>query len=340
MTIVVTGIGQMIAGGLTPEDLLDGSTSSSPEVDETTTIPWIPRKNLRKMDKLSKMTTAAAAMALEDAALIDSDESNEIGLIVDTAFGSAGVVVKVLEGIFDKDPMISPLLFPNVVANASSGQVAMAYRLRGPSSTLGGIGGLLYAYDLIASGRASRLVVGGSDEITDIYDRAFTSVGISDVVPRFGEGAAFIVLESAESAERRGAPVYSELAHVSQVSDPGFRLCGARAFNGDGFEHVAADVLVDESGVDYLFGAGWPQTGLREKERWIAQQHGIPLTTWPKDATGELFACSNALSTVLASALIGRANGSESVLVSGYDCTRGQSAAALFRSYRKGGKRS
>ncbi|WP_426520638.1 beta-ketoacyl synthase N-terminal-like domain-containing protein [Diaminobutyricibacter sp. McL0618] len=335
MTVVVTGTGLVHATGHRPLDILRGEVPPLDEerlrVDETQILSWIPKRNLRKMDRLSKITTAAVAMALVDAGLAVNEHPDEIGLILDTAFGSAGAVSAVLEGIFDPDPIISPLLFPNVVANASSGQAAMALGLRGPSSTLGGIGGLMYAFDLLRAGRARKLVVGGSDEITDVFVRGLGSVGIDKVATSFGDGAAFVVLETAESARSRGAQIYAQIDAISMASDPSFRMSGAFAFSGDGFNQAVDEVLTPEDQVDIFIGVGWNGTELKRREDAFASEHSIP-AIWPKTATGEMFACSNSLNAVLASVFLSESRAPTTALISGYDSTRGQVLTALFRT--------
>jgi hypothetical protein len=339
MEIVVSGVGALTATDMSFADMLTaGPTEPNGQfirLDENLTIPWIPRKGLRKMDRLSRIVTAAVAMALDDAGLLNVDSDNT-GLILDTGFGSAGAVSKVLDGIYQEDPVISPLLFPNVVANASAGQAAMAFGLRGPSSVLGGIGGLMYAFDLMQAGRARRLLVGGCDEITDIYALALDDIGLGEVVPMFADGAAFIVLELAEDAQARGVKPYAELVAVSMASDPDFRLRGRKAYGGGGLTGVVEEVTGTATNVDALFGAGWQGTSLHDQEVELSTTYSTKETRWPKDTTGEMFACSNSLNTVLASVMLKDSPEIESALVCGYDSTRGQSAAALFRSVQKG----
>jgi hypothetical protein len=118
------------------------------------------------------------------------------------------------------------------------------------------------------------------------------------------------------------------------ASTPGFNLHGASAYADGGLERVTKDVIGAQEKVDWLIGAGCPGTQLRDGEHALIAKYGISHALWPKDSTGEMFACSNALNTLLASLILYNASleksESKSVLVSGYDVTRGQSAAALF----------
>ncbi|MET4618735.1 3-oxoacyl-(acyl-carrier-protein) synthase [Arthrobacter sp. 2762] len=356
MTVLVTGIGYLTGAPYTLEEILSGASSPTApgsaigglqvhQMDNKRASTGVPRSLLRKMDQISKMTTTAVGMALMDGGLLNQSptqgqlvfDSDETGLMLDTGFGSAGAVSQILGGIFSEEPEISPLRFPNVVANAASGQAAIAFGLRGPSSTLGGVGSLMYAYDMLNAGRAKRLVVGGADEVTPIYAQALTDAGADEVIPAFGDGAAFLVLEDEYTATRRGATASAEVVAVDVSSDLRFRLEGASAFSGEGLDRAVASVLTEATGgVDWLIGSGWPGTLLREREEAIVRRHGIITALWPKDFTGEMFAASNALHTLLATVVLQDAKrngaGQTSVLVTGHDSTRGQSSAALFRS--------
>lgn len=340
MSIVITGIGQITPGGRDIAELLDseGHIPEETRISDTQTVDWIPRKHLRKLDHLSRITAATVAVALADAGLGGQhpSEADETGLLVDTQFGSAGAVTKVLEGVYSADPVISPLLFPNVVANAASGQASICLGLRGPSSTLGGLGALMYAFDLLMAGRARRLVVGASDEISGVMARGLEHVGVGSASPAYADGAAFVVLEHADDAVERGAVPYAELCGVSMATDPDFALEGVRAHAGGGVQDAATELLeyvpdaADEAPVEFL-GVGWPGTGLRDAEVQLADRLGIRSRQWPKQRTGELFAGSNALNIVLAASTLGTDRARGHVLASGYDSSRGQTQLALLK---------
>lgn len=342
MSVVVTGWGVCASALPSLDELLTAPTGagipdeadSSPgllavrRADEADASRWIPRRHARKMDRASRITAAAVGAALQRAGLTDEQLVRETGLVLTTAFGSAGVVSRVLEDVLSDDPVISPLVFPNVVANAAAGHASICFGMRGPNSVLGGVGGLMYAYDLLVSRRAERLVVGGFDEITAVYEHALREAGFPDVVDALGEGAAVIVLETGASARARGATPLAELQSVSAAADLDFALDGALAYAGDGMTRAIERVLRDEPAPDLLLGSGWPGTELRR----IEQRHadGAPAGIWPKSRTGEMFSCSAALNTVLATHALQRGRVS-TVLVTGHDSVRGQSEAARFR---------
>ena len=115
----------------------------------------------------------------------------------------------------------APLAHP-----ARTAHVAIQVEARGPNSTVmtdwaAGLQAIGEGADWIRAGEADAVLAGGAD--TGLLPHAwagFEQRGLFDVarggafVP--GEGAAVLLLEEAESARRRGAPVLGEIvAHAS-----------------------------------------------------------------------------------------------------------------------------
>ncbi|MGW7412288.1 beta-ketoacyl-[acyl-carrier-protein] synthase family protein [Streptomyces sp. NPDC054863] len=103
------------------------------------------------------------------------------------------------------------------------------------------------AADMIRAGEADLVLTGGAEGPTRVGMGVFNRIGAADPVAcrpfdterqgtLFGDGAAMLVLESAEHAEARGAKVYAELsaaafscdAHHPTAPDPG----GSQAVRG------------------------------------------------------------------------------------------------------------
>src|SRR5207244_2264754 len=113
---------------------------------------------------------ALAAAGLEAA---DGAPRPRLGVVLGTAFGcfltNADYQRRFLEG---GPAAASPRLFAATVSNAAAGELAIAYRLGGPSVTLtaGAASGLValgHAADLVRAGRGDALVAGGADALDD-----------------------------------------------------------------------------------------------------------------------------------------------------------------------------
>ncbi len=212
---------------------------------------WDPRASIgpaaiRRMDRLSQMFVTASRMALADAGLAPAGEQAEsTAIVLGTALGDIAETETFVRGLVAKGPgRANPLTFPNLVLNAPSGYVAIELGLRGPSYTVcrgeaSGEAALALAYDTIAAGTAPIVLAGGGDEISPVLYEIQKDLGVLSPLARraprdmrapegarpfartrngfvMGEGAAMFVLERAEDARARGAPIYAELTgHAS-----------------------------------------------------------------------------------------------------------------------------
>jgi 3-oxoacyl-[acyl-carrier-protein] synthase II len=231
---------------------------------------------LRRMDRFSQMVVTACHTALADAALaLTAAEAEEAGVVIGTAFGNLVESEQFLRGLFAKGPALAnPLTFPNLVLNAPAGYVAIDLGLRGPSFTVcrgeaSGEAALAVAYDTIVSGQA--------DEIAPILFRAYKDLGVlsptrerarwrdadagapewSSPFDRcrngfvMGEGAAMLVLERADRAAVRGAPVYAEFAGYA-----------TQAVAASPHDWPAAHAASPEETARQLFALGWERPGV------------------------------------------------------------------------------
>ena len=109
------------------------------EVREFQPRDFISVKNLRKMDRLSAMTTASVRMALDDAgiAVIDAANRDRIGIVMGTAFGNTELKVQSARILFTEGPgMVNPIHVPNTVMNAPAGHASIELGFRGVNTTV------------------------------------------------------------------------------------------------------------------------------------------------------------------------------------------------------------
>lgn len=259
--VVVTGIGmvsplgplprfweRLCAGGngFVPIDWFD--TGPTPPATAARVRDWQPKEHikpaaLRRMDRFSQMVVSACRMALADAALAPTpSQAEEMGVVVGAAYGNLLETEAFLAGLIAKGPALAnPMIFPNLVLNASAGYVAIELGLRGPNFTvcrneISGEAALALAYDTIVCGHADVVLAGGGDEISPVLFHVSKDLGVLSPGRRrgrrgaasgrewsspfdrdrngmiMGEGAAMLVLERAEHARARGAAPYAELA--------------------------------------------------------------------------------------------------------------------------------
>jgi len=127
---------------------------------------------------------------------------------------------------------------PKMPASGAGAALAQAFDLRGPhfvftTSCMAGNGAIARAADLVAAGRADAMLTGGAEAMSWVMAHGFGmltnlrgeplersrpfSAGRRGVV--VGEGAGVLVVESLESARRRGARVYAEVLGSGFASD-------------------------------------------------------------------------------------------------------------------------
>ncbi len=228
-----------------PIDWFD--TGPTPPSTAARVREWTPRDHikpatLRRMDRHSQMVVSACRMALDDGRLhLEPSLADGLGIAVGAAYGNLTETEAFLGGLITKGPgLANPMLFPNLVLNAAAGYAAIELGARGPNFTVcrnetSGEAAIALAYDAIACGHADVILAGGGDEISPVLFHVNKDLGVLSPGRRgrngaahgvewsspfdrdrngmvMGEGAAMLVLERAEHAAARGAPVYAELA--------------------------------------------------------------------------------------------------------------------------------
>jgi 3-oxoacyl-[acyl-carrier-protein] synthase II len=294
-------------------------------------------RNYRVIDRTGQLVLIAAGAALADAGLdAAAVAAREVGLVLGTLFGSVNTIASFdRRGVEAGPKYVKPLDFANSVINAAAGQAAIWHDLRGINSTVagggaGGIQALAQAFDLIRGGRAGILLAGGAEELSL---EALFGFGRADLLapsdaengPRpeplgagrqgavLGEGAALLVLETAESAKERGAlPLGAVRGHGAAFDPSQFRQEESAA------EAIARAIrlALDDAGwsteeVDLLMvsASGLPRLDLFEALA-LGQVFGNRLATLPflapKRGLGETLGAGGALAALVALAALRR----------------------------------
>jgi 3-oxoacyl-[acyl-carrier-protein] synthase II len=150
---------------------------------------YVGDRNLRPLDRTSRLLVVAAQLALVDSGgdapgtTVPRSEgegasptgtrssSQEVGLVVGTTFCSVRTIAEFDRRALRLGPShASPLDFANSVINAAAGQAAIWHGLRGVNSTVaaGEASGLLaisQAAELVRAGRAAAVLAGGAEEL-------------------------------------------------------------------------------------------------------------------------------------------------------------------------------
>lgn len=212
-------------------DNMDLSCQYTGCYDNFEAAPYLGKKGIRHLNRCTRMTLAAAGLALKDGAhTINPQNEEDVGVILATNFGVESNLREMERIIFSEGADgLSPLTSVFSSINAVAGQVSIrmkpkAFNITVPAGFTSGINGLILAKNLISSGRAGMVMVGGAEELPmDLlkeYDRHnILAKSPSEVIPfssqprgiLLGDGAVVILVEDLEHALARGANIYAEI---------------------------------------------------------------------------------------------------------------------------------
>ena len=241
--IVITGFSAVTAAGNGLEPVLElirsgrnAMTPIPPEHSEGTGGLWgkaidfkatdfIPPLKARKMDRCSQFAVAAAGLALKDAGIDKSTLPPErIGIALGCGFGGVANSAEFLTEFFTEGvDGLSPMLFPNTVANAPASNASIEHGLKGPNVTqvqrfCSAESAFMMACRFIADGRADIMLAGGVDDLMPLMIAGFAATGqLRSYASGFGEGCGILVLESAKHAADREAAIKGRIDSISTV---------------------------------------------------------------------------------------------------------------------------
>ena len=206
------------------------------EVKDFDPVQFVEAKEVKKLDIFSQYAIAASDEAWNDAGLATLPCPPErIGCILGVGMGGLGTLEKYHEAYMKSGPRrISPFLIPAMISNLGPGNVAIRYGMKGvnfavSSACTSSTHAIGEAYRMVASGVQDIMVTGGAEStITPIGIGGFAAMkalstrnDAPEAASRpfdkgrdgfvIGEGSVILVLESLESAEKRGANVYAEV---------------------------------------------------------------------------------------------------------------------------------
>ncbi len=246
---------------------------------------WISRKETKMMDLFIQFGMAAAIDAVEDSGWKPDDEHSlrRTGVQIGSGIGGLQEIERNSFLMEEKGyKRLSPFFIPSTLINLISGHVSMKYGFRGPNHSAvtacsTGVHAITDAARLIMTGEADVMVAGSAEAaICPIGVGGFAaaralSTGYNDTPEKasrpwdkgrdgfvMGEGAGIVVLEELESAKKRGAKIYAEVAGFG-LSGDAYHITsphpeGRGAF--DAMENALNHGGVNAEEVDYINAHG------------------------------------------------------------------------------------
>ncbi len=244
---------------------------------------YLKQRQVQRMDRFTQFAVVAGLQAVESAGLtINGDNAEDTGVIIGNSVCGLLSVSEQLKVLNEMGPRrVSPALAPTMTGNSASVQVSLTLGTKGvnyaPSSACSsGSDAIGQAYEIICQGNAKVMVTGGTEApIIPLVLAAFSAIralstknGSPKTACRpfdaerdgfiLGEGAAMMILEDADHALTRGAPILAEVIGYSATSDS-FHLIRPSP-NGEGATRAVKLALkragLNPNEIDYINAHG------------------------------------------------------------------------------------
>jgi 3-oxoacyl-[acyl-carrier-protein] synthase II len=284
--VVITGVGAVtsLGIGVTPllEQLRQGSVGIGPvarfpltgqvsqragQVPDFSAAQVDRRLDFSVLNPISKFAVSAGRLALDNAGLkVTPANGDDIGVAMGVCNGSSEMGH--MDSVFSSANYAANIpSFSNITSNSTAGWVSSQLYLKGVNTSLSagphaGMQSLAYAFDALVEQRARAILAGAADEVYgqtfynyDGMDFLYAGAEEQDYrlrleVPKrkvLGEGAAMLVMETAESATARGANILGEvLGYGMSMDAEGFV---ASNLGTEGLEH-AVRLALSRAGVE------------------------------------------------------------------------------------------
>jgi 3-oxoacyl-[acyl-carrier-protein] synthase II len=205
---------------------------------------WMDFKQARRMSRFAQLAVAAARQAIDQSGLEIGDRNrDDIAVIVNTGGGGLEEVAAGQMTLHEKGGnRVSPFMVPMMSPSMAACQVSIQNGTRGPVITsvaacASGVQAFVEAQRLIEHGDVDVAITGGTESaIQPVSFAALANMGALSTrnddpasASRpfdgardgfvFGEAAGIMVIESAEHAEARGAPILAEVAGGALTGD-------------------------------------------------------------------------------------------------------------------------
>jgi 3-oxoacyl-[acyl-carrier-protein] synthase II len=288
----------------------------------------LDRVQARRLDRCEQLAIVAAREAWAHAGSPEVDP-DRLAVVVSSGIGGVASTIAAYDTMNDKGwQRLSPYTVPMLMPNGAAGWIAIELNARAEvhttvSACASGAEAIGYAIDMIRAGRADVVLAGGTEAaIIPLNVAAFAAMRAlstrNDEPERasrpfdkgrdgflLGEGAGMVVVESAEHAARRGAPVHaiaagfgysSDAHHIAQPDPDGIGLVKAiqRALADSG---VAAEQIVHVNAHATSTPAGDVVEG-QAIARALGDAAGGVVVSATKSMTGHLLGGAGAVESV------------------------------------------
>ena len=204
---------------------------------------YMDRKDARKYDLYTQFAFASTDQAIKDSGLdVEQIDRDRAGVIWGAGIGGLQTFFEETRSYREEMPRFSPFFIPKMIANIAGGLISIRYGFRGPNFTTvtacaSASHAMIEAFNMIRMGKADIMITGGSEAaVNEAGVAGFNSmraISTRNDDPKtasrpfdkdrdgfvIGEGSASLIFEEYESAVKRGAKIYAEMAGGGMSAD-------------------------------------------------------------------------------------------------------------------------
>jgi 3-oxoacyl-[acyl-carrier-protein] synthase II len=239
------------------------------EVKDFDPTLYMDKKEAKRMDLFTQYAVAASVMAVKDAGLDINDEiANRTGVWIGSGIGGMSTYEEQFRKFLEKGyRRVSPFFVPMMIPDMAAGQVSIILGAKGINSCTvtacaSGANSIGDAFKVIQRGDADYMITGGAEApITNMSFSGFSTAKALSTTedPKrasrpfdkdrngfvMGEGSGILILETLESAQKRGAKIYAEIVGYGATGDA--HHITAPAPEGEGAMRAMQQALEDGS---------------------------------------------------------------------------------------------
>ena len=317
---------------ITRFDVSDLPTQFAAEVTDFDPTDYMEYREARRAARFTQFAVAATQQAIQESGLdLSEEDMTRVGIEMGTAIGGIDIVQEQTIIYHEKGyRRVNPTLLPALLANSGACHIAISLGIKGPTESpvaacTTGVVAIGQALRQLQSGKVDVMLAGGAEALTSPLGLAiFARIGAASTrntepekacrpfdAERDGtvmaEGAAAVVMETLEHAQRRNAPILAELLGYA-ITEDAYHIAAPDP-TGDGAARAMslalADAGVQPDEVDYIVphGTGTPLNDVSEtracKTVFGERAYRIPISS-NKSMIGHLFGAAGAISTVIA----------------------------------------
>jgi 3-oxoacyl-[acyl-carrier-protein] synthase II len=317
---------------ITRFDPSDLPTQFAAEVANFDPADFLDFRTAKRTARFAQFAMVATEEAIRNAALdLTKEDMTRVGIEMGTAIGGVNIVEEQAIVFQEKGyRRVNPTLIPIILASSGACKISIHLGIKGPTEApvaacATGVVSAGHALRYLQSGEVDVMLAGGAEAATSPLALAtFSRVGVlstrNDAPEQacrpfdaqrdgtvMGEGAAMLVLETLQHAQRRNAPILAEVLGYSLTEDA-YHI-SAPDPSGDGAARAMTlalrDAAVSRDEIDYVVPHG-TGTQLNDAAETTAMKisfgeaaHRVPISS-NKSMLGHMLGAAGAISAIVA----------------------------------------